>query len=189
MHAGVARIADASAAAASTLTAARGTFAAASRLPVVQHAELRIMQGRLRAISALPLCRAVTVVVGLRVKTRCRIATRVRAAMVAIDFTLVASESHRAHAFVSIHQIAAFAAVLARLGRALVDVNVAIFAGVAGSAAAMIVVYKVDTERTMLALADAVVDILRAVLAGKTTPASASIISGQVNTSEKVLAG
>lgn len=82
-----------------------------------------------------------TVVIGLRVETRRRIATRVRAAMIAVDLALVASEAHRTYAFVSVHQIATFAAVLARLERAFVDVNVAILAGVPGSAAAMIIIY------------------------------------------------
>lgn len=173
VHAGVARIADASAAAAPAFTAARSTLAAAARLPVVQRAELRIMRGRLRAISTLPLCRAMAVVIGLRVETRRRITARIWAAMIAIDLALVAGEAHRAHALVSVHQIAAFTAVLARLGRALVDVNVAILAGIAGSAAAMIIVHQIDAERAVLALADAVVDILRAVLPGKAAPASA----------------
>lgn len=173
MYAGVARIANASAATTSALTAAWSTFAAAARLLVV-HTELRIIQGRLRAISALPLCWAVTVVVSLRIKTWCRIATRIRTAMIAIDFALVASEANRAHALVSVHQIAAIAAVLARLGRALIDINVTILAGVTGSAAAMIIIYQIDAERTVLALADAVIDILRAILPGKSAPASAS---------------
>ena len=103
MYASVARITDASAAAASALTAAWSTFAAAARLPIVQYTELRIIQGRLRAISTLPLCWTVTVIVGLRIETWCRIATWIRTAMIAIDFALVASEAHRTHAFVSVH--------------------------------------------------------------------------------------
>lgn len=174
VHAGVARIADASAAATPALTTARGALAAAARLAVVQRAELRIMRGRLRAVSPLPLCRAVAIVVGLRVETRRGIAARVRAAVIAIDLALVAGEAHRAHALVGVHQIPAFAAVLARLGRALIDVDVAVLAGVAGGAAAVIVVHQVDAERAVLALADAVVDVLRAVLASKAAPASAS---------------
>lgn len=71
VYAGVARIADASAAATPALTAARGALAAAARLSVVQSAELRIVRDQLRAISALPLCRAVTIIVGLRVETWC----------------------------------------------------------------------------------------------------------------------
>lgn len=70
VHAGIARIADASAAATSALTAARSALATAARLTVVQRAELWIMRDRLRAVSALPLCRAVTIVVGLCVETR-----------------------------------------------------------------------------------------------------------------------
>lgn len=141
VHASVARIADASAAVTPAFTATRGTFAAAARLPVVQRAELRIMRGQLRAISTLPLCRAVAIVVSLRVETRRRIVAGIWAAMIAIDLTLVPGKAHWAHTFVSVHQIAAFAAVLARLGRTLVDVNVAILAGIARSAAAMVIVH------------------------------------------------
>lgn len=174
MHASVAWIADASAAAASAFTAAGGALAATARLHIVQCSELQIMQGRFRAISTLPLCRAMAVVISLRIETWCRITAWIWAAMITIDLALIASEAHWAHALVSVDQIAAFAAVLARLGCALVDVNVAVLAGVAGGAAAMVIIYQIDAERAVLALADAVIDILRAVLAGEATPASAS---------------
>lgn len=93
--------------------------------------------------------------------------------MIAIDLALVTGEAHWTHTLVSVHQVAAFATILARLGRALVDVNVTILAGVAGGAAAMIIVHQIDAKRAVLALADAVVDILRAVLASEAAPASA----------------
>jgi len=173
VYAGITRITDASATATPALTAARGALASAARLSVVQSTELRIVRDQFRAISALPLCRAVTIIVGLRVETWCRIAAWIWAAMIANDLALVAGEAHGAHALISVHQIATFAAVLARLGRTLVDVNVAVLAGVAGSTATMVIVHQIDAKRAVLTLADAVVDILRAILAGKTTPTSA----------------
>lgn len=190
VHAGVTGIADASSAAASTFTAARGALAAAAVLLVARHAELlRVMRGRIRTVLALPLYRAVTIIVGLRVEARRRVAARIRAAVIAIDLALVAGEAHGTHALVSVHQIPALAAILTRLGRALVDVDVAVLAGVAGGAAAVIVVHQVDAERAVLALADAVVDILRAVLAGEAAPASAPVVAGQIDAGERVLAG
>lgn len=95
--------------------------------------------------------------------------------MIAIDLALIASEAHRTNAFISVHQIAAFAAVLARFGRALVDINVAIFAGVTRGTAAMVIIHQVNAKRAMLALTNAIVDILRAVLASEAAPASASV--------------
>lgn len=175
VRAGVARIADASATAASTPAAARGTLAATADLLVVHHAELQAVQRWLRAVLTLPLYRAVAVVLGLRVEARRRIVTGIRAAVIAIDLALVTGEAYRAHALVRVHEVAALAAVLARLGRALVDVDVAILAGIAGGAAAMVVVHEVDAERPVLALADAVVDVFRTVLAGEAAPTSAPV--------------
>lgn len=140
VRAGVTRIADASAAAASTPTAARCALAAAADV-LVHHAELQIVQRRLRAVFALPLCRAVAIVLRLGVEARRRVVAGIRTAVIAIDLALVAGEAHRAHALVRVHQVAALTAVLARLGRALVDVDVAILAGIAGGAAAVIVVH------------------------------------------------
>lgn len=95
--------------------------------------------------------------------------------MIAIDLALIAGEAHRTNALISVHQIAAFAAVLARLGRALVDVNVAILAGVARGAAAMVIVHQINAKCAVLALTNTIVDILRAVLASEATPTSASV--------------
>lgn len=174
VRAGVARVADTSAAVAAAPAAARRALAAAAEL-LVRHAELEIVRGRLRTVLALPLFRAVAVVVGLRVEARRRVAARVRAAVVPVDLALVAGEADRAHALVRVHEITALAAVLARLGRALVDVDVAILARVAGGAAAVIVVHQVNAERAVLALVDAVVDVLRAVLPGEAASTSAPV--------------
>lgn len=176
VRAGVTGIADASAAAASAFTATRGALAAAAVLLVVHHSELlRIIRGRIRTVLALPLYRAVAIIIGLRVEARRRVAARIRAAVIAIDLALIAGEAHGTHALVSVNQIPALAAILARLGRALVDVDVAVLAGIAGGAAAMIIVHQIDAERTVLALANAVIDILRAILASETAPASAPV--------------
>lgn len=176
VHASVTGIADASTAAASAFTATWGALAAAAVLLVVRHAELlRIIRGRIRTVFALPLYRTVAIIVGLRVETWRRVAARIWAAVIAIDFALVAGEAHGTHALVSVYQIPALAAILARLGRAFVDVDVAVLAGVASGAAAVIVVYQINAERTMLALANAVIDILRAILASETAPASAPV--------------
>jgi len=172
MRAGIARIADTSAPAASTPSPTRRALAAAADLSVVHRAELQIVQRRLRTVFTLPLRRAVAVVFGLRVEARCRVVAGIRAAVVAIDLALVAGEAYRTHAFVRVHQIAALATVLARFRRALVDVDVAILAGIASGAAAVIIVHQVDAERPVLALADAVVDVLGAVLAGEAASAS-----------------
>lgn len=137
--AGVARIADASAAAAATPAATRRAFAAAAKL--FRHTELRVMRSGFGAVLALPLYRTVTVIVGLRVEAGRRITTGIRTAVIAIDLALVAGEAYGTYALVLVHQIATFAAVLARLRRALIDVDVAVFAGIAGGATAMIVVH------------------------------------------------
>lgn len=94
--------------------------------------------------------------------------------MVTVDLTLVAGETDRTHTLVCVHQVPTFAAVLARLGRAFIDVDVAVFTGVAGGAAAVVVVHQVDAKRAVLTLTDAVVDVLRAILPRETAPASAA---------------
>lgn len=95
--------------------------------------------------------------------------------MIAIDLALKAGEAHGTYALISVHQISALSAILARLGRAFVDVDVAVLAGVAGGAAAVIIVHQIDAERSVLALANAIIDVLRAILAGETAPASAAV--------------
>lgn len=140
MYAGVTRVAGASAAAATTSTAAWSAFAAAAEL-LVRHAELGVVRGRFRTVLALPLFWTVAVVVGLRFVARRRVAARIRAAMVAVDLTLVAGEANRTHTLVCVHQVPTLAAVLARLGRAFVDVDVAVLAGVASGAATVVVVH------------------------------------------------
>lgn len=176
VQAGITGIADASAATASAFPAARGALAAAAVLLIVRHAELlRIMRDRIRAVLALPLYRAMAIIVGLRVEARRRVAARIRTAVIAIDLALVASETHGAYALISVHQIPALSAVLAWLGRAFVDVDVAVLAGVAGGAAAVIVVHQIDAERSVLALANAIIDVLRAILAVEAAPASAAV--------------
>lgn len=133
------------------------------------------MRCRLRAVLALPLFRAVAVVVGLRVEARRRVAARIWTAVVPVDLALVAGEADRAHALVRVHQVATLAAVLARLGRALLDVDFAVLARIAGGAAAVVVVHQVNAERAVLTLADAVVDVLRAVLPGEAAPTSTPV--------------
>lgn len=143
VHAGVARVAGASAADATTSTAARRAFAAAAEL-LVRCAELGVVRGRFRAVLTLPRSPAMAVEVGLRLEAGRRVTARIWDAMVAVDLTLIAGEADRAHALVRVHQVPALAAILARLGRALVDVDVAVLAGVAGGAAAVVVVHQVD---------------------------------------------
>lgn len=173
MHASVTRIADAFTAAASASATAGRTLAAAAKL-LVRHAELEIARSRLRAILALPLFRAVAIIPVLRLEARCRVAARVRAALVQIDLAMFAGEADRTYALVRIHLVPAFAAVLTRLGRAVVDVDVAILARVTGGAVTVVVADQVDAERVVLALADAIIDVFRTVLTGEAAPASAS---------------
>lgn len=176
MHASITRIADASAAAASTFSATWCTFAAATVLLVVHYAELlRVMRDRIRTVLALPLYRAMAIIVGLRVEARRRVAAWIRTAVITIDLALVASKAHRTYALVSVHQISAFSAVLAWFGCALVNVHVAILAGIAGSAAAVIVVHQVNAKRAVLTLAHTVIDVLRAILTSEAAPASATV--------------
>lgn len=176
VHTSITGIADASTAAASAFSATWGALATTAILFVVCHAELlRVTRDRIRTVLALPLYRAMTIIVGLRVEARRRVAARIRTAMIAINLALVASEAHGAYALVSVHQIPALSTVLAWLGRALVDVDVAILARVAGGAAAMIVVHQVNAKRAVLTLTNAVIDVLRAILTSEATPASATV--------------
>lgn len=163
----VARVADALASAAGT-PARTGRALAAAAKTVIQQAEL----GRgFRAVLALPLGRAVAVVVSLGVEALGRVAAGIGTAVVPVDLALVAGVAYRADALVRVDEVAALAAVLAGLRGALVDVELAVLARVAGRAGAVVVVDEVDAERVVLALAHAVVDVARAVLASE--PAAA----------------
>lgn len=180
MHTSITGIADASTAAASAFSATWGALATAAVLFVACRAELRVTRDRIRTVLALPLYRAMAIIVGLRVEARRRVPARIRTAMIAIDLALVAGEAHGAYALVCVHQIPALSAVLAWLGRALVDVDVAILARVAGGAAAMIVVHQVDAERAVLTLTNAVIDVLRAILTNEATPALATVDKNEI---------
>ena len=131
---------------------------------LVHDAQLRIVGRRLGAVLPLPLLGTVAVVVRLGVEARRGVPAGIRAAVVPVDLTLIASEADRADALVSVHQIPALAPVLTGLRGALVVVHVAILARVSCCAAAVIIIHQIDAERPVLALADAVVNVLRAVL-------------------------
>lgn len=177
VHPRVSRVTDASAPAAFPPTSARCTLAAAARF-FVHDAKLRIVRGRLGAVLALPLFRAVTVVVRLGVEAGRGISTGVRAAVVPVDLALITGEADGADALVGVHQVPALASVLTGLRGALVDVHVAVLAGVSRGAAAVIVIDEVDAQRSVLALADAIVDVLCAVLACETASAATPEICG-----------
>lgn len=134
---------------------------------------LAVVGLRLRAVPALPIGRAMAVVVHVRLVARGRVPAGVGVAVVPVDFALVARVAHRTDALVLVDEVATFAPVLARVGRALVNVDLAVLARVTGRARAVVVVDQVDAEGAMSALAHAVVYVLRAVLAREAASASA----------------
>lgn len=143
VHPGVTRITDAPSPTASASTTAWSTLATATGL-LVHDTKLWIVRGRFRTILSLPLFRTVTIVVGLRVETGGRVSARVRAAMIPIDLALIASETNRTNALVRVYEVSAFPTVLTGFRGTLVNVHVAVLAGVASCTAAVIIVNKVD---------------------------------------------
>lgn len=177
VKAGVTRVAGAPSSAASSASSAGSTFAPAAKV-VIGNANVRVVGCGLGAVFSLPSLGTVAVVIRLSVVAGCRVPAGVRAAMVAVDFTLVSGVADGTYALVGVYQVAAFTAVLAGLRCTIVDVDVAVFPGVPWGARAVVVVYEIDAKGPVLALSNAIVYISGAVFSREPTTTSASIVTG-----------